>query len=275
MLFGTLSILLILGLSVCTLLPYVMAETEWKIYQVSHEDQVFKIPYKITNGNVKTVEPDPDFPSAIVFLETDPDIGGTIQLTIPRNMLDSKVDTRDRNFIVLVDGVEPGYEEVSKSPCFRTLSIAIPAGTQEIEIISHLDPRSPFKGQTVVSPVHVSTEDTNYDVGETITITGCTSLGLDDNEVVLEVLNPEGKVYRTLPVIPNIDGTFSTSLVVEGEQALNGTYTARATYAGHSTITTFVVPEFPLSIIIFATAVSFIFATRLIPNLKIGSRKSN
>ncbi len=34
---------------------------------------------------------------------------------------------------------------------------------------------------------------------------------------------------------------------------------------------TFVVPEFPVSIIIFATAVSFIFVIRLIPKLKIGS----
>jgi len=39
----------------------------------------------------------------------------------------------------------------------------------------------------------------------------------------------------------------------------------------YSATSTFVVPEFPVSMIIFATAVSLIFVTRLIPNLKIGS----
>ncbi len=91
----------------------------------------------------------------------------------------------------------------------------------------------------------------------------------------IQILNPRGEVYETVSATPKINGQFSTSVVVEGEHAINGTYTARATYAGETGTSTFVVPEFPMSMIIFGIAVSFIFVTRLIPNLKIGSRKSN
>ncbi len=92
-----------------------------------------------------------------------------------------------------------------------------------------------------------------------------------DKDVNIEILNPEGEVYETVSATPKINGQFSTSVVVEGEHAINGTYTARATYAGETGTSTFVVPEFPVSMIISATAVSLIFVTRLIPNLKIGS----
>ena len=89
--------------------------------------------------------------------------------------------------------------------------------------------------------------------------------------MIIEILNPEGELYKTVSATPKINGQFSTSIVVEGEHVINSTYTVRATYAGQSATSTFVVPEFPLSLIIFATAVSLIFVTRLIPNLKIGS----
>ncbi len=36
---------------------------------------------------------------------------------------------------------------------------------------------------------------------------------------------------------------------------INGTYTARASYAGENTTSTFVVPEFPLSVLVIMTAV--------------------
>ncbi len=89
--------------------------------------------------------------------------------------------------------------------------------------------------------------------------------------MIIEILNPEGEPYKTVSATPNINGQFSTSIVVEGEHVINSTYTVRATYAGLSDTSTFVVPEFPVSIVIFGIAVSLIFVTRLIPNLKIGS----
>ncbi len=84
-----------------------------------------------------------------------------------------------------------------------------------------------------------------------------------DEEVIIEVLDPEAELHKKLSVTP-VDAIFSTSLVVEGEHAINGTYTAKATHGKQSATSTFVMPEFPVSIIIFATAVSLIFVTRLL-----------
>lgn len=262
----------ILALSIFTFLQSpAVAEDEWKIYKLTHDGQVFKIPYKITNGELQKIEQDPDFYSMTVYIESGAN-DGTIEITVPRNLFDSKIDHQDDDFIVLVgirEGVtheEVEYEEV-KSPCFRTLSVKFPAGYKRIEIIGSGTGYSPTG--TAVPPVYVATDKNNYEVGEDIKISGCTSLALDDKEVILELLNPEGRPYRTVSVAPNMDGSFLTTLVVEGEEAINGTYTAKATYAGQTATSTFVIPEFQLlSLIIFASAISFILATRIMARLK-------
>ena len=48
-------------------------------------------------------------------------------------------------------------------------------------------------------------------------------------------------------------------MTVEGELGIDGSYTARATYAGSTESSTFIVPEFPLAVLLaFAVAVSMI-----------------
>ncbi len=116
----------------------------------------------------------------------------------------------------------------------------------------------------------IAIDKNNYEVKEKITVTSRTWHILD-SDVIIEIPNPEGELYKTVSATPNISEQFSTSIVVECEHAINGTYTARATYAGQSDTSTFVVPEFAVSMIISSTAASLIFVTRLIPNLKIGS----
>jgi predicted secreted protein with PEFG-CTERM motif len=49
-------------------------------------------------------------------------------------VIDAKFDEDDDDFFVLIDGLETGFEE-TKSINDRTLTIAFPAGTEEIEII--------------------------------------------------------------------------------------------------------------------------------------------
>ena len=110
----------------------------------------------------------------------------------------------------------------------------------------------------------IATDKNNYDVGETITVSGRTCHVLDKG-VTIEILNPEGELYKTISATPNINGQFSASLVVEGEHGINGTYIARTTDGMQTSSPTFVVPEFPVTIIIFATAVSLTLATRIIP----------
>lgn len=250
----------------------IVAAEEWKIYKVIYEGQTFRIPYKITNGDVMNIEYDSAFASFVITVQSESDKYGEIEVTIPRNLASPTSSQGDERFVVLLDGDETDYKEVNNSPCFRTISIPLPAGSKQIEIIAAMVTQMPPKGYTVrvnVPSVYIATDKNNYEVGESIKVLGCTDLGLDDKMVVLEILNPEGKIYETVSMIPNINGSFLTSFAVDGQLAINGTYTAKASYADRSVTSSFVVPEFPaFTIIIFASAISFILIVRLRNELK-------
>src|SRR3989338_3123885 len=53
----------------------------------------------------------------------------------------------DDDYIVLADGDEPTYSEIETTPQSRTLSIELPAGTEEVEIIGSV------LGSSVTEPV--------------------------------------------------------------------------------------------------------------------------
>ncbi len=265
--------LAVLTLLMFTFLPNnAIAEGEWQVYKVNYNGQVFKIPYKITYGELSAIKIDKDFSAILVYIKSDPKNDSAMEITIPRNLIDAKTyGEREEIFTILLDGSElsynKDYKQIGKSPCFRTLSIPFHSGASEIEIIASQVPESPPQ-VTDVPAIHIVTSKNNYDVGETIAVSGCTNLALDDKELILEVLNPQGQIYKTVSVAPNIDGTFSTSFPVEGGLATNETYTVKATYAGHSATNSFIVPEFPIfSLIVFACATSLILAMRLMRKL--------
>ena len=59
---------------------------------------------------------------------------GSIELTIPRSVLDATINDGDDEFFVLVDGEEVDFEEITTSTD-RTLTIEFQAGSEQIEII--------------------------------------------------------------------------------------------------------------------------------------------
>ena len=67
----------------------------------------FAVEYKIENGILDTIFLDPDFIELILTMDTTSD--GTVEITIPRSLLDSKFDSTDDVFFVLVDGFETDY----------------------------------------------------------------------------------------------------------------------------------------------------------------------
>ncbi|MGH9922604.1 MAG: PEFG-CTERM sorting domain-containing protein [Nitrososphaerales archaeon] len=248
-----------------------LAEEEWKIYKITTEDDkkggYFKIPYRITNGEVKDMMGDPVLSMLLINVETDPANNGKGELTVPRNLLDSKVFVDGRLFdvdlLVSVDGKNVENEEINTSPCFRTISFDLPAGSKQIFVSGvtafPLQADEDESEEDEFPPIYISTDKDNYKQGELITISGCTSLELDDKNLALEVINPEGQVFKTVAITPSSDGSFLTKMTVEGELGIDGTYTARATYAGETESSTFVVPEFPLAALLaFAVAVSMI-----------------
>ncbi len=90
------------------------------------------IGYEITGGKLLSIMPDVDANSLIISIQADED--GSLTLTIPRSVLDATINGGDDDFFVLVDGEEVDFDETTTSTD-RILTIAFPAGAEEIEII--------------------------------------------------------------------------------------------------------------------------------------------
>lgn len=110
---------------------------------VSIDGKSYDIEYAGTGASITASDVDTDFVSLILSLDvTD---AGTLEITLPRDAIDSEFDGMDEPFIVLVDGDESDFTETDTTPESRTLIIILDAGTEEIEIVG-----SSFGGESVV-----------------------------------------------------------------------------------------------------------------------------
>ncbi|MEK0368486.1 MAG: PEFG-CTERM sorting domain-containing protein [Nitrosopumilus sp.] len=90
------------------------------------------IGYTITGGKLLGIVTDFDANSLIISIDATDD--GSLTLTIPRSVLDATINGEDDDFFVLIDGEEVDFDETTTSTD-RILTIAFPAGAEEIEII--------------------------------------------------------------------------------------------------------------------------------------------
>ena len=94
----------------------------------------FDIDYTIRSAIVKNMIVDSEIFALIVILETDDD--GAITLKLPRESIDAKImDNQDDDFIILIDGIEVPYREISTNTDSRTITIEFEEGDSDIEII--------------------------------------------------------------------------------------------------------------------------------------------
>jgi hypothetical protein len=101
----------------------------------------FDVDYNIDNGIFDMIFLDPDFVELILTIDTTSD--GTVEITIPRSLLDAKFDTLDDEFFILVDGFETDYAEINSNSEYRTLVIPFFDGDSVIDIIG-TDALNPF-----------------------------------------------------------------------------------------------------------------------------------
>lgn len=94
----------------------------------------YDVDYTGTEVTVSSITADADFVSLIIEVDVTGS-PGTLDITLDRNFFDSVYQGEDDAFIVLVDGDEPEYSETNTTDQSRTLSITLPFGTEEIEII--------------------------------------------------------------------------------------------------------------------------------------------
>ena len=122
-------ILLLFSLSILLIFPINNSFADSGIISVDNYD-VF---YDIDGGTVVTIFLDPDFVDLIVFSDTISD--GTLEITIPRPLLDAQFDGTDDIFFVLIDGFETYYLELETTNDSRTLIIPFFAGDTIFEIL--------------------------------------------------------------------------------------------------------------------------------------------
>ncbi len=109
---------------------FVYAETA----SVDVDGVSYDVDYTGTGVTVSGIDADPDFVSLVIGVDVSGS-PGTLEITFERSLFDSVFQGNDDDFIVLADGDEPKFSEIETTPQSRTLSIELPAGTEEVEII--------------------------------------------------------------------------------------------------------------------------------------------
>ena len=101
---------------------------------VNVDGMPFDIQYNAVGLNVYQLESDTDSMSLIFYVDVTDSIG-KLDVTFDRMFFDSIYDGADDFFFVLADGDETVSKEIQTTDSSRTLTIEVPSGTEELEII--------------------------------------------------------------------------------------------------------------------------------------------
>ena len=121
-----------LGLIFFTILStaFVYAET----ISADVDGTSFDIVYTTMGMNIVGIESDTESMSLILSVDVT-DLNGKLDVVLDRTFFDSVYDDVDDLFFILADGDEVISKEIQTTSQSRTLSITVPYGTEELEII--------------------------------------------------------------------------------------------------------------------------------------------
>ena len=100
--------------------------------EIKTENDTMKIEYEITSGSVNSFTSDTNTTSLMIDITVSED--GSLNVTLPRNIIDSTYEEQDDIFYILIDGEEVMHTETVTED-YRTLTIPITKGSRQIEII--------------------------------------------------------------------------------------------------------------------------------------------
>ena len=104
---------------------------------VDVNDVSFNIQYTATGMSITGIEADTESMSLIFSVDVT-DSTGKLNVEFDRTFFDSVYDGVDDSFFVLVDGDETISREIQKTSQIRILSIDVPSGTEELEVIGSI-----------------------------------------------------------------------------------------------------------------------------------------
>ena len=100
--------------------------------EINTKNDMMKIEYEITSGSVNSFTSDTNTTSLILDITVSED--GSLNVTLPRKIIDSIHEEQDDIFYILIDGEEVMHTEVT-GLTHRTLTIPITKGSRQMEII--------------------------------------------------------------------------------------------------------------------------------------------
>ena len=107
----------------------------------------YDVEYTVNGMTITEIESDIESMSLIFSVDVI-DLTGTLDVTLDRTFFDSIYDGIDDVFFILSDGDESISEETKTTSQSRTLSIKVPSGTDELEIIGSI-----FGNSIVLEPI--------------------------------------------------------------------------------------------------------------------------
>ena len=95
--------------------------------------KLYDIKYDTKDVTIFEVIPNPDDLELIFEIDAKSP-NATLELTIPRELLDSKENEKDSDFLVIADGADVTFSEKEATNTTRTLFMELSQGTTELEI---------------------------------------------------------------------------------------------------------------------------------------------
>jgi hypothetical protein len=152
---------------------------------VDVEGTSYDIEYFTTGVTITGAESDVEAGSLILFVDVT-ESSGILEITFERIFFDSIYEGEDEEFYVLADLDDANFEETETTALSRTLSIQLPSGTEDVEIIGY------SFNNLVTEPEVTEPEVTEPEVTEPeVTEPEVTEPEVTEPEVTEEVTEPE------------------------------------------------------------------------------------
>ncbi|MDA7495472.1 hypothetical protein N8459_03075, partial [Nitrosopumilus sp.] len=97
----------------------------------------FNVPYATSGMKITGIESDTESMSLIFSVDVH-ELNGKLNVVLDRSFFDSVYNKINTDFIILADGDYALFEETEINSNTRTLSITVPSGTEDIEIIGSI-----------------------------------------------------------------------------------------------------------------------------------------
>jgi hypothetical protein len=134
----TLTIATVFGAFSCNFPPLTagaQSDGEFQSIKVTQDGNRFDVMATVTNGgNITGIQVNPDYGTILISVETNSDEQSELRIILPRDLIDSRDNSTDSEFFVIVEGEPTEYVELRTTATEREIEIPLPAETSQIEI---------------------------------------------------------------------------------------------------------------------------------------------